>query len=152
MSSELFHDDGKISNYDSILFEQYKLYVSSAEHISDRRSQANTFFISANIAIFTIATWFGSFSDKKGWLICVVGIVISIAWFATLRSYKHLNSCKYHIINRIEEKLPLAMYECEWEKLKSKTGLQKHLPFSFIEAAMPCVFAGLYLLILIFFI
>lgn len=56
MSSELFNDNDKINNYDSTLFEQYKLFVSSAEHISDRRSQTNAFFISVNIAIITVAT------------------------------------------------------------------------------------------------
>lgn len=150
MSSELFHNANKINNYDSTLFEQYKLYVSSAEHISERRSQSNAFFISVNIAITTVAAWFSSFTNKKVWLICVVGLIISIAWFVTLLSYKRLNSCKYHIINRIEERLPLAMYECEWKELKSKNGLQKHISLSFIEATVPCVFALLYLFILAF--
>lgn len=39
---------------DKLIFEQYKLYVESADRISQRRSSVNTFFITANSIMITV--------------------------------------------------------------------------------------------------
>ena len=52
--SQLFQNskDEYGEDYASHLLEQYKLYVESAENISDRRQNANNFFITIKITIY----------------------------------------------------------------------------------------------------
>jgi len=51
--SNLFNqkEDNDTAEYKKQLFEQYKLYVDLADRISQRRSTANSFFITANAAL-----------------------------------------------------------------------------------------------------
>ena len=46
-----------VTNEDKVLLlEQYKLYVEMTDRISQRRMNANTFFISVNTLLLTIIT------------------------------------------------------------------------------------------------
>ena len=40
--------------YSEQLMEQYKLYVETADRVSERRSTANTFFLTANTLLISI--------------------------------------------------------------------------------------------------
>lgn len=42
------------AEYKAHLFEQYKLYIESAEKISDRRQSANNYFIAINTALISL--------------------------------------------------------------------------------------------------
>ena len=41
-------------NYRSHYFEQYKMYIESAEKISDRRQNANNFFLTINTVLISV--------------------------------------------------------------------------------------------------
>lgn len=55
METRLFQKSEKEygNNYKPHLFEQYKLYIQSAEKISDRRQNANNYFITINTALIS---------------------------------------------------------------------------------------------------
>jgi len=56
MDKELFKAEEKNygDKYREHLFEQYRLYIGSAEKISDRRQNANSYFITINTALIAL--------------------------------------------------------------------------------------------------
>lgn len=144
IENELFNE---VECVDSILFEQYKMYVESAQKISEQRTQANGFYLTVNAALLAIATWMGSFSGKKVLLIGFAGIIISAVWFCAISNYRTMNACKFDIINAIESKLPVSVYKYEWELLQTKQGLDRYLRFSKIESVVSVLFGIIYLVI-----
>lgn len=143
--------------YNSHLFEQYKLFLDSVEKTSDRRQQANNYFIAINTALISIiglsfqvkifdnATWLKSLLGLLGIIICV------IFWFL-IRSYKQLNTGKFEVIHEIEKQLPLALYKYEWEILGEGKDKNKYYPFSHIELWIPWVFGTIYAILGIYFL
>lgn len=145
------------NDYKEHLFEQYKLYVESIEKISDRRQHANNYFISINTALITLLGL--SFQIKVFenvvWIKCVlalVGIIICIVFWHLIRSYRQLNTGKFAVVHKIEENLPLALYEYEWEILGKGEDKHKYYPFSHIELYIPWVFGLIYLFLGLYFL
>jgi len=144
-------------NYQSHIFEQYKMYVESAEKISDRRQNANNFFLTLNtvlISVIGLSFQVKAF-DNISWsrlLLSVLGVLICIIFWFLLRAYKQLNSGKFKVIHEIEELLPLAIYDYEWSILGKGKVKSKYYPFSHIELLIPWVFGIIYVFLGIVFI
>ena len=137
------------NEYKNHLLDQYKLYVGSAEKISDRRQSANNYFIAINTAIITILgmSLKIDFLENLFWiraLLPIIGIIICIIFGFLIRSYKQLNSGKFKVIHKIEEKLPLALYDYEWEALGEGKNKKLYFPFTHIEIYIPWVFGFIY--------
>lgn len=133
--------------YKSHQFEQYKMFVSSAEKISEMRFNSNKFFITINSLIVTL---FGIFLEKLSWAVWIVpflGIGISLLWVKSIKNYSDLNSAKFRVINKIEDDLPLDPYNKEWDILKNN---KKYKTLSHTEQYIPCLFIIAY--IILFFI
>jgi len=148
----LFKVDEKTygNKYKDHLFEQYKLYIDSAERISDRRQNANNYFITINAALFTILglSFKIEFLQNIGWLrslLTLVGIIICIIFWYLLRSYKQMNTGKFKVIHQIEQHLPLALHDYEWKILEEGKNKKVYYPFSHIELFIPWVFGLMYL-------
>jgi hypothetical protein len=144
-------------DYHTHYFDQYKLYVESTEKISDRRQNANNFFLTINTVLISV---FGlSFQIKVledlGWLkilLAILGITICVIFWFLLRAYKQLNTAKFKVIHEIEEGLPLSLYDYEWEVLGEGKDKKIYYPFSHIELLIPWVFGLIYLLLGIVFL
>lgn len=159
--SELFgtNESSYGSSYQQHLFEQYKLYVEMADHISERRSTANNFFLSVNgffLSIIGILPQFHITTSGSNliWLlgISAAGILFCLAWFTIIRSYRKINEAKFTIIGAIEKRLPLAAFDAEWrylngDKIKEKRFgvFIKHYPLTIIESWVPVICIILYL-------
>lgn len=133
--------------YKSHQFEQYKIFVSSAEKVSDMRLNSNKFFITINSLIVTL---FGIFLDKLSWAVWIVpvlGVGLAILWIKSINNYSELNSAKFEIINEIEEGLPLDPYKREWDILENN---EKYKTLSKTEKWIPYLFIGAY--IVLFFV
>jgi len=159
MSKNLFSKTKKKygNEYEKHLFEQYQLYIEGAEKISDRRQNANNYFITINTALITLLglSFQVNFLDSLVWmrsLISGLGIVICIIFWFLLRSYKQLNTGKFKVIHEIEKQLPLALYDYEWKILGEGKDEKKYYPFSHVELLIPWVFGLLYLILGIVFI
>lgn len=133
-------------------FEQYKMFVDSAEKVSDNRMSANNYFLTVNTALISLTgllitskVLLLNFNVMK--LIGVLGLIICVIWFFIVLSYKQLNSGKFKIIHRIEKKLPLHLYADEWIELGEGKDAKKYIPLSHIELAVPIVFFFLYLIL-----
>ncbi len=133
------------SNYEAHYIEQYKLYVEMADRISNRRQQANSFFLSVNTAVIAIVGYvqLGAEAGKSQafyWLVSIAGISLCYTWYRLIRSYKDLNSGKFKVVHAIEQKLPLALYDAEWESLEKGKNPDIYQPFTKVEMRVPWVF------------
>ncbi len=144
------------NSYREHLFAQYQIYVDGMEKISDRRQNANNYFITINtvlisfigvlfqVKIFEHVAWIKS-------LITVIGIIICVIFWFLLRSYKQLNTGKFKVIHEIEKRLPLALYEFEWKILDEGENRSTYFPFSHIEMIIPWVFGFVYVVLGVLF-
>ncbi|MDU0354691.1 hypothetical protein RS130_12870 [Paraglaciecola aquimarina] len=153
LGQTLFNQDflGDSKLYQASVLEQYKLFIASAENISNRRQTANAFFVTINTALVSFHSYFSSMQTSiefKFWLVSITGIIISYMWFRLVTSYKDLNSAKFAVIQEIEAKLPLNPYKAEWERLKSTNAAKPYRPFTQIEAWLPWVFIFIHLAVL----
>lgn len=153
MESQLFAIDEKNygQSYKSHLLEQYRLYVEMADKISSRRATANTFFLSLNTLLITavgivsrLGTSFLSFNLLWVVIASIAGIILSWAWYKTIRSYCQLNSGKYKIIHMIEQRLPIATYKAEWLYLKPNEEARRYTELTTVELWVPRIFGFLY--------
>jgi hypothetical protein len=134
------------------LLEQYKIYVESAEKISDRRQKNNEFFLGLNTALVALLGFALSILDAGKicyvfLLASVAGIFICYYWHKIILSYKGLNSGKFEVIHLIEKRMPLALYDTEWEILGRGEDKKKYNPFSHIELKIPGVFIAIYVIL-----
>lgn len=141
-------------NYAAHVLEMYKLYVEMADRISARRQSANSFFLSINTAIVALVGYvrFGDdTADTEGFysLIAVAGIILCYLWYRLVRSYKDLNSGKFKVIHQIESRLPLRLFDAEWDALGRGKSPDLYLPFTSIEMRVPWVFAALHAFVLL---
>jgi len=157
MSTKLINDNKKEYGdlYQQHLFDQYKLYIDSADKISERRQTANNYFITINtllISFVGIVSNNTKFATNNNWVVVVgiTGLLICFFWYILISSYKQLNSGKFHLIHEIEDKLPLNIYKHEWSVLKEGKDRKTYYPFSHVEIHIPKVFGLIYILFLVF--
>lgn len=125
-------------SFENTVLEQWKTCVEMANCNAEKRTNSNNIFITINSALFAVIT----FSlEYKSLLLAIVGIVVCILWLNSIESYKKLSSVKYHIVNEIEERLPLAPFSYEWDKLKYE---EKYVGLTKIEKLLPWLFIILY--------
>lgn len=159
MTEELFSKKKKDygTSYKEHLFEQYKLYIESIEKISDRRQQANNYFLAINTALISLIGLSFQFKifENANWiktLLAMVGIITCVVFWFLIRAYKQLNTGKFKVIHEIEKVLPLALYRYEWEILGRGEDKSKYYPFSHIELLIPWIFGLIYAALWIYFI
>ena len=147
MKPEQYGDNPKYSDH---FLEQYKLYVEMADRVSQRREQANRFYVSLVAAIVALLVVLARFDVADGaWPVVFLisglfGAALSVVWFVNIRSYRQLNSAKFAIINKMEEQLPTSGYADEWELLRPKDGPAKYFQLSRIEQFVPAIFFVLF--------
>ena len=107
------------------LLALHKLYVEMANAVSQRRDNANKFFLTlatAPFALLVLASrgYQDVFSNP---LLMVasgaIGMAVSIAWLLNLWTYQKLNKAKYGVILEIEAELPHAGFTREWDLLEA---------------------------------
>lgn len=128
------------------VFKQYEMFVSSADKVSSNRMDVNKFFMSINSGILTIYSMFFEKITSALWIVPILGIIISLAWIRSLKSYSMLNSAKFKIINKVEEQLPLQPYKDEWDILKCNC---EYKTLSKTEQQIPYAFGIVYIVLLI---
>ncbi len=65
-------------------------------------------------------------------------------WYRIICSYKGLNDAKYRVVHAIEARMPLALYDTEWETLGRGKDKKTYWPFSHIELLVPWIFIAIY--------
>ena len=127
-------------SFNTDLLEQYKLYVQSAENISARRLVSSNYLLTLNTALVALYG-FQSVSLKNylAILIPVMGIFACLLWCRIIKSHRDLNTVKFGIIHELEQHLPVAPFDYEWEKAEQGQG-KSYSPVTQIEQWIPmCV-------------
>ncbi len=128
-----------------IIFEEYKLYIQTAENNSNRRQTANNFFLSFNSLLISM-TGFLIATTGKSWLVLLsfIGVISSILWVTTINSYRQLNSGKFKVIHDLEEHFPYALFKKEWDYLGKGEVRKKYKKLTLVETGVPYTFIILY--------
>ena len=141
--------------YANICIEQYKLFLETSESLLDRRQNVNTFYISVNsalVALFTILLAFDMQPIYRfiiGALFAFLGIILSVSWSRLIQSYGDLNRSKMAILQTIEKKLPLSLFDPEWSALMDTLNTRKYVSFTDSEKIVPKLFMGVYAILFI---
>ena len=137
-------------SYKKDIIQLYRIYVEMADRISSRRQTANSFFLSINTVLAGIASYnYFNLQNLIYLVISIAGIVLCFTWYRLIRSYRDINSGKFKIIHEIEKKLPLAMYDAEWEALGRGKNNKIYLQFTIVESLVPIIFAFIHLLVIL---
>jgi hypothetical protein len=135
------------------ILEQYKLYIQSAEKVSDRRHNVNKFYSSLATSIAGVIGYVKTNNLKNDqYLILVLSISAILAciyWLNLLENYRKLNLAKFNVIHEIENLLPLRLFDFEWEKLGRAKDKMLYKKMSSIEKGIPIIFVALFLFMII---
>jgi hypothetical protein len=127
--------------------EQYKLAVEMADRVSARRGNANTFYLAIQSALIALM----GVKDVDRWAVATAGLLLSLTWFLQLRSYRQLNTAKYAVINAMEAKLPVAVFDREWSMLKKegpKAWRERYAELGYVERLVPVAFGLVFAVLL----
>ncbi len=132
----------------SHLLDQYKLYVEMADRVSQRRTNANTYFLSVNSAILAFVGYLTTNkSPEYMWLLAIAGCMLTLFWYNIVHSYRKLNTAKWQVVQDIEKRLPISPYDAEWDAVERGINPKLYRPVSHIEAWVPGVFLLLHLIV-----
>ncbi len=142
------------ADYTNHVLEQYKLYVTMADQISQRRQSANSFFLAVNTGLVAMLGigWPGSGKPASvAWYVIVglAGTVLCYSWFRLAKSYQQLNAGKFRVVHAIESLLPLRLYDAEWRAIGRGEDPSFYLPFTNVELWIPAVYFVLYLALVV---
>lgn len=129
-----------------ILFEQYKIIVDSADRLTDRRQNANRFYLTINTLLFGSAAYL-TFMPKVfvAFLFSFLGLLVSFVWIANIKSFKRLNNAKFKVIHKLEEYLPARVYQKEDQYLQ-----RGYYKLTSVERWVPIIFGVLHLIVITF--
>lgn len=139
------------------LLEIYKLHVNMADCVSERRGQANRFYITLLSSLLAVLAFtvenlgtanLASNIDFIIFLVGLLGILLCIIWHVNIKSYRQLNSGKFKVLHELEAKLSFPFYKREWELLGKGESMKKYRQLSKIESFTPFIIMIPFLLIL----
>lgn len=128
------------------LLELYKLHAEFADRVSQRREGANRLFVSLLVGLLVFLGIFFRFEPNGSSLaiallfVGIIGSVLSISWYIVLRSYRQLNSGKFHVLHELEKKLSFAFFEKEWIYLESGEKPERYWKLTVVETSLPVIF------------
>ncbi len=128
-----------------LIFEEYKLFVATAEKNSDRRQIANSFFLTFNSLLLT-GTGYLTTTNQDSWLIILsfLGVISSFLWVTKINSFRQLNSGKFKVIHDLEKYLPYQLFKKEWEYLGKGKDRKKYKKLTVVETGVPYLFMLMY--------
>ncbi|MFC1741611.1 hypothetical protein ACFL3V_03695 [Nanoarchaeota archaeon] len=128
-----------------LIFEEYKLFVATAEKNSDRRQIANSFFLTFHSLLLTGTGYLTTISEDS-WLIILsfLGIISSYLWVMKINSFRQLNSGKFKVIHELEEYLPYQLFKKEWDYLGQGEDRKKYKKLTVVETGVPYIFMLMY--------
>ena len=147
--NEIEYPEGKEQEH---ILKQYKTYVESAEKVSDRRNNVNTFYLTLTTSIAGVIGYVKT-NDFESDTYLILGLSISailicIYWVNLLENYRKLNSGKFKVIHEIEKLLPLNLFDVEWEKLGRGEDKKLYKKMSNVEKGIPFIFGALFVFVI----
>ena len=136
--------------YKQHLLDQYKLFVESADRVSERSTSANNYLLTVNAFLVTVYGLAASLARNQAWILVVpvAGVLVCITWLVLIRSYRNLNTAKFKVLHELEQQLPAALFDREWDHAQRDQG-KAYKPLTHIEPYIPLIFAALYVILAI---
>jgi len=139
-----------------------------ADRVSARRATANTLFVTLHTALIAAiglirprrledvggAAMSRLVEDNFGLVLAAcLGIVLAVAWFLLLRSYRLLNRAKFKVIDELEEDMPWRIFRREWDFLKSDPLplRERYAELGLVEQVVPVGFIAIYVIAILRF-
>lgn len=120
--------------------ELYRLHSELADRVSQRRERANRLHVSlvagliAGFVAFMRLQSAENLDPLLGLVLSGLGSALSVSWFATVWSYRQLNTAKFSALRDLEKNLcyPFFERESEYRKGWSLTVVETVLPGVFL--------------------
>lgn len=126
---------GRVDMTDPAIVDLYKMAVEMSDRVSARRASANTYFLTLHTGLAAFVGFLSSapelgavprVDDAGAAVLSAAGVMLAVAWWLLLRSYRDLNAAKFKVINEIEsEHLPIQIFLAEWKHLRTKRPLRR---------------------------
>jgi hypothetical protein len=159
VSDESQEDPEASITADQQYFDLYRLAIDMADRVSARRATANNYFAALHAVIASVvgivppilASNHGGMEWASSAIGAFAGILLAVAWWLTLRSYRMLNDAKFKVILAMEKNLPAAIYGDEWQYLRPEGAgwRDRYRTLSESEKTVPILFGALYTVILL---
>ena len=120
-------------------FEQYKIFVESAEKNSEKRVTQNNIYLTINLAFLSYIL-FQKPNLVETIITSFVGLIICLVWLLTIINFCKRNKVKFDIINEMEEEFG-NLYKEEWKRISILT------PLSTYEKFLAIIFVMVYIII-----
>lgn len=120
-------------------FEQYKIFIESAEKNSERRVTQNNIYLTINLAFLSYVL-FQKINLIEIIITSFVGVIICLVWLLTIVNFCKRNKVKFDIINEMEKKFGF-LYKEEWKRISVLT------PLSTYEKILAIIFSLVYIII-----
>lgn len=140
----------------TLLLEQYKLFVEMADRNSERRGETNKFYITILTGLLALTSWAATNTHLCEvfnivlLFISILSFVLCGIWYLNINSYRQMNRGKFDVILEMEKQLPFPCYGREWEILESGKNHRNYIPYTKIEKFIPIVLAVPYVLLLLY--
>jgi hypothetical protein len=135
-------------DYQYHALRQYQISVEMADRVSNRRMLANSFFVGMNTAVvgaLAVALKEGLITSRTLVVApATAAVLMCIAWWMMVLSYRQLNAGKFRVILAMERVLPFAPYAAEWAALDSGHSRRRYLQTTTVELLVPWLFAGIH--------
>ncbi len=135
-------------------FDEYKFFTERVQYRSQRRQQASQIYLTVNTAIFGIIALLIKDSGLTGWNLAIstlplflVGILVCFTWSRIIKEFSNLIGWQYEKLRELEKQIKgsFKMHTKEWDEFYKPIKSRKGFSFSDLEAQMPAIFIGLYL-------
>ena len=129
------------------ILEQYKLYVQSADNVSNRRVASNRYLVPLNaalVAIYGFQSTGTAFAPYWIILVGLVGVIVSGLSWNIIKSHRDLNNVKFQVISELEHLLPASIYDYEWRIANEGKG-ERYRSVSWVELWLHFMFLGLHI-------
>ena len=127
------------------LIEIYKLHATLADSVSRQRGTTNRFYLLLMSGLFVLFPALLRFQNgvPLGGLTIgfgLLGMLLAVAWYIHIRSYRQLNSGKFKPLHELEEKLAYPFFKREWELLEEGENPNKYWRLTVVETFVPVIF------------
>lgn len=138
------------------LLEIYKLHAELADRVSQRREGANRLHVSLllGLMVFLAALMRYGADEVSAEIVlravAAIGALLSLTWYAVIRSYRQLNTGKFKTLRELEKELGYAFFTREWEMLAKGRSRKRYWKLTAVETSLPWIFLVLFLILMIF--
>ena len=119
-------------------------YTEQANEITSKRQTLNSIYLTleAGLVGFSVA-----YLKLIGLFLSIAGLLLCVVWIMSIISFKKLNSAKFEIIFRLEERINVSInpYKLEWDILQKK----KYIKFTTLELITTVLISCIFVVILI---